>query len=393
MGPLWPYLVLIAIPAAGFILPDLIGGHLLMTGDNLQQNYPLHVLTGSMERHGQLPLWDQYIFSGSPLLAGFNAGAFYPLTALFVILPDRAAWIGTEVVLFSAIGIGMYVFLRDAALSTTACLLGAITFAFSGTVASQVNHLDMTEGFVAIPWMLLAVRHTIRDAKWRWAIMLGVGFALVILGGAPEAMLDEAWLVVLFAAFSAGFNRAHWWRVVSRGAAGAALALSLAAIQWLPGLDAIANSQRSGFGSDFAATGSYPPRDLMTSLMPYLYGGYGHLGESTFFSSYNLPEVGIYLGILPIIAMLVMWIPRLALAAQFTRPVDLVPARGSGPAARARGQHAARAPLQCATALRSPTLAEPQHDRGVGGLVSLVRRLDRSRSCVGDRWRTEGTTR
>ena len=79
IGPLWPYVVLIAIPAAAFVLPDLIGGHLLITGDNLQQNYPLHVLVGSMLRHGQLPFWNQYIFSGTPLMADFNAGAFYPL--------------------------------------------------------------------------------------------------------------------------------------------------------------------------------------------------------------------------------------------------------------------------------------------------------------------------
>ena len=80
LGPLWPYVVLIAIPTAAFVLPDLIGGHLLITGDNLQQNYPLHVLVGSMLRHGQLPFWNQYIFSGTPLMADFNAGAFYPLT-------------------------------------------------------------------------------------------------------------------------------------------------------------------------------------------------------------------------------------------------------------------------------------------------------------------------
>ena len=176
-GPLWPYLVLVAVPTAIFVLPDLLGGHLLMTGDNLQQNYPLHVLVGSMYRHGQLPFWNSYIFSGTPLLAGFNAGAFYPLVGFFVVLPDRAAWIATEVVVFSAVGIGMYVFLRAMALSTVASLLGACTFAFAGTVLSQVNHLDMTEGFVAIPWMLLAVLHIVRSGRWRWSIVLGVAFA------------------------------------------------------------------------------------------------------------------------------------------------------------------------------------------------------------------------
>ncbi len=308
LGPLWPYLVLVAIPTAAFVLPDLIGGRVLITGDNLQQNYPLHVLVGSMLRHGQLPFWNQYIFSGTPLMADFNAGAFYPLTGLFVILPDRAAWIATEVILFSAIAIGMYVFLRALTLSVVACVIAAATFAFAGPVLSQVNHVDMTEGYVAIPWMLLAVLHIVRDGRWRWSILLGVAFATVILAGAPEAMLDEALLVIVFAAFSAGLSSQRWWRVLSRCATGAALALSLAAIQWLPGLEAIRNSQRGN--GVLAAAGSFPTPFSVFALVPYIDGGYGHLGEAQFFGQYNLPEVGIYLGILPVIAALTVWHPR-----------------------------------------------------------------------------------
>ncbi len=298
---------MIAIPTAAFVVPDLLGGHMLITGDNLQQNYPLHVLVGSMLRHGQLPFWNQYIFSGTPLMADFNAGAFYPLTALFVALPDRAAWIATEVILFAAIAVGMYVFLRALKLSTVACLLAAMTFAFAGPVLSQVNHVDMTGGFVAIPWMLLAVLHIVRDGRWRWAILLGIAYATVILAGAPEAMLDEAFLVAAFAVMSAGLDRERWWRVVSRCGAGAALALSLAAIQWLPGLEAISNSQR-GSGV-VAAAGSFPRPYAIFGLVPYIDGGYGHLSEASFFGQYNLPEVGIYLGILPVIALITLLRP------------------------------------------------------------------------------------
>ena len=301
-------MVLVAIPTVAFVGPDLFGGHLLITGDNLQQNYPLRLLVGSMLRHGQLPFWNQYIFSGTPLMADFNAGAFHPLTGLFVVMPDRAAWLATEVLAFSVIAIGMYVFLRALALSTAACILGAATFAFAGPVLSQVNHVDMTEGFMAIPWMLLAVLHIVRDGRWRWTILLGIAYASVILAGAPEAMLDEALLVIAFAAMSAGLNRERWWRVLSRCAAGAALALSLAAIQWLPGLEAIRNSQR-GSGV-VAAAGSFPTPFSIFALVPYIDGGYGHLGETSFFSQYNLPEVGIYLGILPLIALVTMLHPR-----------------------------------------------------------------------------------
>src|SRR3984885_487071 len=121
-------------------------------------------------------------------------------------------------------------------------------------------------------------------------------------------MLDEALLVLAFAVMSAGLNRERWWRVLTRCGAGAALALSLAAIQWLPGLNAISNPQRGG--GVVAAAGSYPGPFTILGLVPYLDGGYGHLGEAQFFSQYNLPEVGIYLGILPVIALVTLLNPR-----------------------------------------------------------------------------------
>jgi hypothetical protein len=310
IGPLWPYAVLIGLPAAAFILPDLFGGHLLMTGDNLQQNYPLHVLVGSMYRRGELPFWNPYLFSGTPLLAGFNAGAFYPLVGLFAILPDRVAWIATEVILFSLVAIGMYLFLRALKLSTVPCVLATIAFSFSGVVLSQINHVDMTEGFVSLPFMLLAVVYIVRDGRWRWSVLLGVAFALVIFGGAPEAMLDEAFLVIAYAALCAGLDGARWRRVVTRCGVGAVLALSLSAVQWLPGIAAISSSQRSAFGASFAGSGSFPPANSLLALVPYLFGGYGHLGEAKFFSHYNLPEVGIYVGILPVVALITLWRPQ-----------------------------------------------------------------------------------
>ena len=152
--------------------------------------------------------------------------------------------------------------------------------------------------------------HIVRDGRWRWSVLLGVGFALVIFGGAPEAMLDEVLLIAVYAAVSAGFDRARWWRVLTRCGTGATLALGLAAAQWLPGITAIANSQRSGLGSSFTGSGSFPPAYSLLSLVPYLYGGFGHLGEAMFFSHYNLPEVEIYMGILPVIALLTLWRPH-----------------------------------------------------------------------------------
>lgn len=78
--------LLMALPLAIFGVPALLG-HPVLPGDDLAQNYPLRVLASHQLSHGQLPLYDPYIWSGAPLLAGWNAGAAYPFTVLFAVLP------------------------------------------------------------------------------------------------------------------------------------------------------------------------------------------------------------------------------------------------------------------------------------------------------------------
>ena len=228
---------------------------------------------------------------------------------LFVILPDRAAWIATEVVLFSLIAIGMYVFLRALKLSTVGLRAGRRHVRLRGPVLSQVNHVDMTEGFVSIPLMLLAVLHIVRDGRWRWSILLGVAFATVILGGAPEAMLDEALLVIAFAALSAGLEPAALvaradpvWRRRGTGP------VALAAIQWLPGLEAIRNSQRAAWRARRGRELSRAVQHL--SLVPYLDGGYGHLGEARSSASTTCPRSASTSGFCPSSRSITLWHPR-----------------------------------------------------------------------------------
>jgi hypothetical protein len=76
------------------------------------------VLAGRQIRGGQLPLYDPYIWGGAPLLAGWNAGAAYPLTFLFAIAPPAAAWTLNLIVTWAVAGLGMFWFLRALGLAS-----------------------------------------------------------------------------------------------------------------------------------------------------------------------------------------------------------------------------------------------------------------------------------
>ena len=72
----WPgeataVLLLLVLPVLVYGIPPLLG-HPVLPGDDLTQNFPLRVLAGQEIRSGQLPLYDPYIWSGAPLLAGWE---------------------------------------------------------------------------------------------------------------------------------------------------------------------------------------------------------------------------------------------------------------------------------------------------------------------------------
>ena len=115
--------LLIALPVIIFGVPALLG-HAVLPGDDLSQNFPLRVLAGREIRNGQLPLYDPYIWSGAPLLAGWNAGAAYPFTWLFAILPGTAAWTVDMIVTWATAGLGMFCFLRALRRVSLASFLG-----------------------------------------------------------------------------------------------------------------------------------------------------------------------------------------------------------------------------------------------------------------------------
>lgn len=299
--------ILVALPLLSFGLPAVLG-HPLLPGDDLLQNYPLRVLVGEQLRHGQWPLWNPFDWGGSPLLAGFNAGAAYPLTALFAVLPKTAAWALGEMSAYWCAGIGVYAFLRLERLRPAPALLAGFTFACAGAMPVQLEHLGLVQGLGLLPWLLIAVRQLAAadrlGSRAGWAAALGALGALVVLAGDPRAMSDAVIVLIPFVCWqvwrlrrAATPGRVAWF-LASVGVAGVA-GLLLAAVQLLPGIAYLDLSQRSAAGYQLFASGSLPPRWLSLLAIPDVLGGSGSFGLPRFAGSYNFAEVSGYLGLLP----------------------------------------------------------------------------------------------
>ncbi len=295
-----------------------------LSGDNLIQNLPMRVLVGHDLSHGVLPLWNPYLFSGTPLLGGFNAGAAYPATWLTAVLPIFTAWTLTLAVTYDVALAGMYLFLRRQEIGSTAATFGAATFALAGYMTAQIVHVDLIEGAAWLPWILVAVHGltvpprregtdaataSVRPRRRRWSVLLLAGsLGLTLLAGAAEAIIDSGVLVGIYwiwrLARGGFFHRRSVRALVSSlGAtvAGLAVGVALGTAQWLPGLIFLSQSQRATTSYGFFTSGSLDNRLLTLVASPFVLGtNQGWPG--TYAGGYNFSEVTSYVGILALIA-------------------------------------------------------------------------------------------
>lgn len=331
---------LVALPLAVYGAPAL-AGHLVAPGDDLTQSLPLRELVGRDLAGGHLPVFDPYLWSGAPLLAGWNAGAAYPLTWLFTVFPAALAWTVSLASAVIAAGVGCYAFLRANGLRVVASWLGAVTFAFGGGMAAQVPHIGLITGMAWVPLGLLAtfrltepgrapaatIGHGRSGAAGTvgrvppvpgparlagWTAVLATSVGLVVLAGEPRAIADAATVLVVYGLWrlarlamaarrGPGAMRSAGWAILAV-AGGGALGLGVGAVQLVPGLAAVATSQRAAVTSFLFSAGSLPAPWLLLFGVPNLLGGSGGLGAPTFFGSYSLTEVTGYVGMLPLAA-------------------------------------------------------------------------------------------
>jgi hypothetical protein len=298
--------VFTAIATAIFGLPAAFGSTWLV-GDNMIQNFPLRVLVGIDIRHGHLPLWDPYLWSGSPLLAGFNAGAAYPTTALFAVLPGALAWVLNQVAVEVVAAAGMVALLRCLGRSWLASGLAAGAFAFGGFMTAQSVHLDLVQAAAWLPWAFVALDRLAHRPPGRsaapWVALLGTCLGLMILSGAVEPIFDGGIVLAVYAGWLAwrtsGPRRLH---ILVGSAAGVVLGVVLGAAQLLPGAAFQAQSQRAMHSFTYFASGSMNKSLTVLGLDPFVLGG-AHQWPLGYVGTFNLPEISSYIGILPVMGL------------------------------------------------------------------------------------------
>lgn len=317
----WILGIFAILPVVIFTIPALFG-HPALAGDNLIQNYPLRVLAGRQIASGHLPLWNPLAFSGFPLLGSLNAGAAFPATFLFAVLPDGAAWVLNVSTAYSVAAIGALCLVRFLGVRRAAAVFSSVAYGFAGAMLGHMVHLGLLQGQALLPWAVLALlviaerfrgpastgRFTADLINAGWPLITLAGcVGLAGLTGEPRAITDLFVVIVVVGLWTGLRSGTGGWRsrtrlVIACGLAGG-VGAALSAIQILPGSAVVAYSQRSNLTAQFIGSGSLKPAWTSLLAIPTILGGNGLLHQPRWFIEYNLAEVTGYVGLIALVGL------------------------------------------------------------------------------------------
>jgi hypothetical protein len=248
--------------------------------DIVAQHIPAkRFLVRSWQQTGELPLWCPYRFGGEPFVCDIQVAAFYPPHFLLYPLPEQ--WVGVAlswliVAHVIVAGLGMYAYGRDQGLGRAGAFVAACGVMFAG---KWLLHLlggghYVTVGLAWLPLALLCLERAVRRGSLRWATAAGVVFGLLALGTQPQWTFYAGIFLALWTLGTALECAGVWDPTQARSASegtslslarasglclrspafrrwlgyglwAALLAGGLAAVQFLPTLEAARHSTRS----------------------------------------------------------------------------------------------------------------------------------------------------
>jgi len=282
----------LALLVAAFNPGLAFGGQVLGGYDAFVYFYPLRSYIMETLGRGQLPLWNPYLFAGSPYLANTQTAVFYPGTWLFALLDVPRAYALNFLGHVWIAGVLFYAFARQTlGLGRVASVLGGAAFAFSGFMNGQAGHINQFSVAALLPGVALALDVAMRTARPTAVFWLLLGLALQILAGHPQQVymtVVALGVLILWRALWAAGVFGDWratLRLLVRGgvalSVAGVLAAGIAAVQLLPTLELSRLSIRGG-GLEYqlAAFGALPWPLLLPALFP---GYWSHLPTTEFF--------------------------------------------------------------------------------------------------------------
>ncbi|MDP3940886.1 MAG: YfhO family protein [bacterium] len=279
--------------------------------DPVRQQYPWRELSVEIFSQGRLPLWNPYSGSGSPLSANFQSGAFYPLNILYLFFPFTYSWTLQVMLQCVLSALFMFIYLRFLKLRFFSCILGSLTFAFSGFSVAWLEWNTMVQTVMWVPLLLFAKEKFLTQRRLKWAVLLIFSESSLLLAGHLQIAFYSLLVINLYLLVrvlqmvnkrSSGGALTEFFRIYTPFFFIGVLVAVITSIQWIPTLQLILHSARDIDQSNWQKEGWFLPwQNLVQFVAPDFFGNPSTLNYS---GVWNYAEFIGYVGVIPLLMSL-----------------------------------------------------------------------------------------
>ena len=284
-------IVFYSLVFVAFFFPAIYQGNLLAVGgDGLFIYLP--------NFYSRKVLWDTLLFSGFPMIADPQVMTWYPPAFLLSFLPG--SWNVFMLLGYIAGSSFMYGYVCTLTRSRFAALTSGLIFGLSGFMMAHLGHAVIIHAAAWIPLIIWSLERLRRKLSVKWLVIGSVAVTLSFLGGHSQIFFYGLILSVPYAVtlgWSAPIGRRRYYLI---SFSMLILGMSMAAIQIIPTAELLGQSARVGYSFQDFVSHALPPRQALTMIFPFVFGGVPESGVLPYFGAVNQTELTGYAGLIPL---------------------------------------------------------------------------------------------
>jgi hypothetical protein len=237
-----------------------------LVGDTMLQMLAWQEIVGAAYSHGSIPVWDQFSYSGTPLLANYQSAPFSLFT--WFALPFSAAQ-GLSLAMLAKIcvaGLGMGLFLRGMGARTLSAMVAGVAYAGCSYMTVWLGWPNSSVAAVA-PWTFAFAERFLVHGDARSLAGFALAEGMEFLAGHPETCAHMNLALGMYVLLRCIALRRRGVRALLSLILGWLIGAAMASVQivpflaWLEHIHGVAS--RTGLSREYLQT-----QTLMTWLVP-----------------------------------------------------------------------------------------------------------------------------
>lgn len=248
---------------------------------------------------GQIPLWNIYSLSGTPIMATYHSSVFNPFNIL-LFLPKFYGW-GLYVCLQTLFAmVGMYFLLGMYTKNFYPRVLGGLVFGLSGLMTTWVEFGTGVWAAGSLPWIFLFLERYLNSLKLRNLFFMSTAFIILYLSGHAQLTLYSTILTMIFIAVK--FLKSKKLTQLLWPSLFILLSIVICSFQFLPTIEFTKNSIREA--ENYSSSFNYGLNPLYEVVKFFSADFFGNPTTGNYWDAQSYHEQSIFLGTIPFVLIL-----------------------------------------------------------------------------------------